>query len=258
MIVPLVRHQPAARALSLLLVIGTLLLLEGGAAAQVAGTSPRLPMVEIEAHFVRATPIQVEEAVKGSMGHENMVLSPAQTEQAIASLKAGKAEFFSHSCGVSRSGHRAVIESVSELRYPAKWAASKTEPTKFLPTSFETRDVGVTLAFEPIVESTGAPVINLTLVPEQVKFLGFIDQSSRRAGLEDTHPDVLAELARGALKAGAIWSPIFSTQKVTTRVALHSGETALVGGPQAASPHERHPSSLQLYVFVTARLVPAE
>src|SRR5213082_2323494 len=92
----------------------------------------------------------------------------------------------------TKSGQRAIIEIVREFRYPTTFSPpqvpSLTAPTgtaaiapavvtPTTPSTFETRNTGVTLEVEPIVGPDGA-LIDLNLVPQVVEFEGFINYGS--------------------------------------------------------------------------------
>lgn len=221
--------------------------------AQEAASPQRTPMVEIEARFVRATAQQLRDALGAkSDASSNSVLTAEEMEKAISSLQAAQADFFSHSRAVTKSGKRALIESVQELRYPTDYEPSKDDPAKFIPTKFDTRDVGVTLELEPTVSRD---TIDLGLVVSMVKFLGFIDNAVAKPGLEDRSPEELAELAKAPLKEGSVWTPLFSTRKLTTSATLSSNQTVLIGGPHIPAGPDPKTNSLNFCVFITARVI---
>lgn len=250
------RIARAGRGLPWLLPLGLLAvaLIPTRGRAQEAARPQRTPMVEIEARFVRATAQQLHDALGAkSNASGNPVLTAEEMEKAISSLQAAQADFFSHSRAVAKSGQRASIESVQELRYPTDYEPSKDDPAKFIPTKFDTRDVGITLELEPKVESRDA--IDLGLVVSLVKFLGFIDNAVAKPGLEDRSPEELSELAKAPIKEGSIWTPLFSSRKLTTSAALSSGQTVLIGGPQIPAGPDPKINGLDFCVFITARVI---
>src|SRR5436309_2593407 len=144
----------------------------------------------------------------------------------------------------TKSGQRAIIEIVREFRYPTTFSPpqvpSLTAPTgtaaiapavvtPTTPSTFETRNTGVTLEVEPVVGADGA-TIDLNLVPQVVEFEGFINYGSpinavgvnTMAGISVSQPIVLTE--------NVINQPIFSTRKVTTSVQVADGQTVVIGG----------------------------
>ena len=97
----------------------------------------------------------------------------------------------------TKSGQRAIIEVIRELRYPKTYTppqvpsissttgttvigAASTVPVVVTPTTpadWETRNTGVTLEVEPVVGGD-ATTIDLNLIPQVVEFEGFINYGS--------------------------------------------------------------------------------
>ena len=96
----------------------------------------------------------------------------------------------------TKSGQRAIIEVIRELRYPGTYTppqvpsissststvigAATTVPvvvTPTTPSTWETRNTGVTLEVEPVVGGD-ATTIDLNLIPQVVEFEGFINYGS--------------------------------------------------------------------------------
>jgi general secretion pathway protein D len=151
----------------------------------------------------------------------------------------------------TKSGQRAVIEIVREFRYPTQFqppqipqnfrgdtitdngltagsgrtsGAFPVTPTT--PTSFETRNTGVTLEVEPVVGPDGI-TIDLNLVPQVVEFEGFINYGSP---IQTTSTNFLGQTSTVILTPNVINQPIFSTRKVTTSVSVWDGQTVVLGG----------------------------
>jgi len=141
----------------------------------------------------------------------------------------------------AKSGQRAVVEQILEMRYATQYDApgagkitQTTEPTvplagrsavssgkvathaafvsEGIPVSFETRNVGVTLEIEGTIVADLA--IDLSLVPQHVRFAGF-----RKAEIEqkETGKKVVVE------------QPEFIVNKVTTSLTVRPGDTTLLG-----------------------------
>ncbi len=130
----------------------------------------------------------------------------------------------------TKSGQRAVAESIDELRYgtefrrrptpdqtnPADKAdkpAPKTPPppanaadNSIVPITFETRNVGDTLELEPVLGPDGI-MIDVNLVPQSVRYVG--DHA-------DGGPYPLK-------------TPIFETSKITTSITLRDGQPFFLG-----------------------------
>jgi general secretion pathway protein D len=139
----------------------------------------------------------------------------------------------------TRSGQRAVIEIIREFRYPTEFEAPQipqevnlvagpgataipiVAPTT--PTTFETRNTGVTLEVEPTVGPDGY-TIDLNLIPQVVEFEGFINYGSPINAV-----DIVRDRAI-AVTENVINQPIFSTRKVQTSVTIWDGQTVVLGG----------------------------
>jgi type II secretory pathway component GspD/PulD (secretin)/tetratricopeptide (TPR) repeat protein len=148
----------------------------------------------------------------------------------------------------TKSGQRAIIEVIRELRYPRTYTqpqvpsiasststfigANTTVPVVVTPTTpqdWETRNTGVTLEVEPVVGGD-ATTIDLNLIPQVVEFEGFINYGSpinavgvnTIAGISVSQPVELT--------ANVINQPVFSTRKVTTSVSVYDGQTVVLGG----------------------------
>jgi Flp pilus assembly secretin CpaC len=207
-------------------------------------------LLEVEARFVRVNEAQARKAGAALGG----ALTPDQAARILRALTFLKADFFSNPSVVAKSGQRAKVETVRELRYPTEFNPSKDEPGKFFPTAFETRNVGVTLEVEGAIHNDQ---IDLTIAPKVVHFLGFIDYAGHHGtGLASgLHP--MAELLKRRLTEGGIWQPVFSSQAMTTSVVITSGNTILLGGlPLDPALKEVDASSPRTFIFVTARILP--
>lgn len=155
------------------------------------------------------------------------------------------------------AGNRVVAENISEIRYPIEFAqprvienpvspdatitqnpiapdaaavsaeiskpkGSAKEPPKLLagiPTTFETRNAGVTLEIEPVISDDGKTV-SMQLAPQHVMFNG-----NRRTTVE----------APGQYSV-SVDQPMFHTQKVSTNVVVKSGEPYLFGFQKLPTP----------------------
>ena len=129
----------------------------------------------------------------------------------------------------TKSGQRAVAESIDELRYASEFRppqkpdqpaaadkgdkpAPKTPPaapaaeTAIVPVTFETRNVGDTLELEPVLGPDGV-TIDLNLVPQSVRYVG--DHADG-----GPHP---------------VKTPLFETSKITTSVTVRDGEPYFLG-----------------------------
>lgn len=150
----------------------------------------------------------------------------------------------------TKSGQRAVIEIIREFIYPTEFdppevptdlggggdggGATAIVVTPTTPTTFTTRNTGVTLEVEPVVGPDGY-TIDLNLVPQVVEFEGFINYGSPIFG---ALPSISLLPGGFGLSLGTsvlltenvINQPVFSTRKVTTSVSIWDGQTVVLGG----------------------------
>ncbi|MCX6968736.1 MAG: type II and III secretion system protein [Verrucomicrobia bacterium] len=149
--------------------------------------------------------------------------------------------------------------------------------TPTTPTTFENRDIGVTLEVEPQVGADNY-TIELNLSPEVVEFEGFVNYGSPIVG--PTYSPVTLSIGTYNITTNVINQPIFSTRKVTTSVSIWDGQTVALGGliredvqktqdkvpilgdiPLAGRLFRSDASEKikrNLIIFVTARLMDAE
>ena len=149
----------------------------------------------------------------------------------------------------TKSGQRAIIEVIRELRYPKTYTApqvpsiSSTTGTTVIgaaaavpvvvtpttPQDWETRNTGVTLEVEPVVGGD-ATTIDLNLIPQVVEFEGFINYGSpiNAVGVNTVAGISVSQPVQ--LTPNIINQPVFSTRKVTTSVSVYDGQTVVLGG----------------------------
>jgi hypothetical protein len=99
------------------------------------------------------------------------------------------------------------------------------------PTAFETRNVGVMLEIEPVLGPDGR-TIDISLVPQHVRFLGMRKAIVEHTGTEDK---VIVE------------QPEFLTNKVTTSIQVVDGEHTLLGVFKVNDP----PGTVELFILHT-------
>jgi general secretion pathway protein D len=148
----------------------------------------------------------------------------------------------------TKSGQRAIIEVVRELRYPRTYTAPQVPSigtsgqqgnavvpvvvTPTTPQDWETRNTGVTLEVEPVVGGD-ATTIDLNLVPQVVEFEGFINYGSpiNAVGVNTVGGNNMISVSVPVtLTQNVINQPVFSTRKVTTSVSVYDGQTVVLGG----------------------------
>ena len=129
----------------------------------------------------------------------------------------------------TKAGQRAVIEIIREFRYPTGFELSPASPAGakalqvLAPSSFETRNTGITLE----VEGTILPDKRISVVatPNLTEFEGFASYAGGKTQKSQTIP------------AGGFSQPVFDSIRLdSTGASVVSGETILMGGfPRAES-----------------------
>src|SRR5437773_8747183 len=189
---------------------------------------------------------QVAGVAPGIFGLAGVFTNP-QFQVVIRALNQKKGiDLLSAPSVTTKSGQRAIVEVIRELRYPRTYTqpqvpsiASSTSTvvagpvpvvvTPTTPQDWETRNTGVTLEVEPVVGGD-ATTIDLNLIPQVVELEGFINYGSpinavgvnTIAGISVSQPVELT--------ANVINQPVFSTRKVTTSVSVYDGQTVVLGG----------------------------
>jgi general secretion pathway protein D len=151
------------------------------------------------------------------------------------------------------SGQTATIEIIREFIYPTEYEPPEI-PTSFgnqgnnqggggllppvgggiqtfpvtpaTPTSFETRNTGVTLEVAPIIGDNDF-LIDLNFVPEITEFEGFVNYGSP---ITTGGTDALGNPVQIVLTENRIEMPVFSTRRVKSRLSIYDGYTVAVGG----------------------------
>ena len=102
--------------------------------------------------------------------------------------------------------------------------------TPTTPSTWETRNTGVTLEVEPVVGGD-ATTIDLNLIPQVVEFEGFINYGSPIFAVGvNTAANGVSISNSILLTPNVINQPVFSTRKVTTSVSVYDGQTVVLGG----------------------------
>jgi len=147
----------------------------------------------------------------------------------------------------ARSGEKALIEIIREFIYPTEYeppelpnsigggttgglglgGSSGIFPvTPATPTSFETRNTGVTLEIEPTIDGNNF-VIDLRFAPDIVEFEGFVNYGSP---IQSPATDFLGNPTTVTITENRIEMPVFSSRRVTTALTIYDGYTVAVGG----------------------------
>src|SRR5438132_7636484 len=188
---------------------------------------------------------QVAGVAPGIFGLAGVFTNP-QFQVVIRALNQKKGiDLLSAPSVTTKSGQRAIIEVIRELRYPRTYTApqvptlgtttavtSAVVPVVVTPTTpqdWETRNTGVTLEVEPVVGGD-ATTIDLNLIPQVVEFEGFINYGSpiNAVGVNTVAGISISQPVQ--LTPNVINQPVFSTRKVTTSVSVYDGQTVVLGG----------------------------
>jgi hypothetical protein len=142
--------------------------------------------------------------------------SAARYRHLLELAKAGKARLEMLESLTTKSGQRAIIESIDEVRYPVEFNPPENAKGIATPTAWETRNVGDTFEVEPVIMPDGKTCY-LNIVPQRVSLAAFRD---------------LPELPGTLLTS----QPIFNTQKITTSTSVVDGEPHYLGTMSPQTP----------------------
>ncbi|EDY21995.1 hypothetical protein CfE428DRAFT_0120 [Chthoniobacter flavus Ellin428] len=132
--------------------------------------------------------------------------SGARYRRVLEMEKAGKAHLQILTALDTKSGQRALTESIDEVRYATGFSWGNPLPT---PELWESRNVGDTFELEPVVGPDNR-TCDLNFVPTRVTLAGFRDEAGAAGDPPTSHP-------------------VFHSQKITTSVSAISGEPFYVG-----------------------------
>lgn len=264
-----------------------------------AGTTPDAAITanSINALLAGVSP-GVTSAAPGIFGLSGIFTDP-QFQLVIRALNQKKGiDLMSAPKVTTKSGNKAVVKVTRSFPYPTEFnppeqpAATATTTTTTgvrsgfytdslvtptTPTTFENRDLGVTLEVEPQIGADNY-TIELNLSPQVVEFDGFINYGSPIIG--PRWNALTLSIDTYDITPNVINQPIFSTRKVTTSVSIWDGQTVALGGliredvqktqdkvpilgdiPLAGRLFRSDASQKiksNLIIFVTARLMDAE
>ena len=263
------------------------------------GTTPDAAVTanSIDALLAHVNP-GVTSAAPGIFGLAG-IFSNAQFQMVIRGMNQKKGiDLMSAPKVTTKSGNKAVVKVIRSFPYATQFnppqqpaASTSTTTTTGLrsgfytdslvtpttPTTWETRDIGVTLEVEPQVGADNY-TIELNLSPEVIEFEGFVNYGSPIKG-PIWNPLTLT-VGTYDITENVINQPIFSKRKVTTSVSVWDGQTVALGGliredvqktqdkvpilgdiPLAGRLFRSDASQKikrNLIIFVTARLMDAE
>lgn len=224
------------------------LALPAGAQTQQA---PAAEMVEIEVHFVKTTQAQTPgilvsddqwpmtappPANRGILGIRG-VLTPDQTKEILAQLKKAGAEIFTAPRTVVLSGRKARVQNVREFLYPSEYSVSDKPTAKAVPVAFASKNVGISMEFEPKTGPAG--LIELNFSTQIGELTGFADHPASASGQA-------TKKAPETSPANTVWQPVFKNFDMTTHVTLSSGQTVAFSSPG------ENPEAKYNLLFVTA------
>lgn len=205
-----------------------------------AATKPEAPPAQAPTQNQLFTTIEwIEMETKDALVLIRRGLSPNSAELIAAIRKSeqdGTAKVLDTVSCATRSGQRCSVESVREHIYPTEYKENTEkgpstldlsgvqskdprfslvqEPATTLnPKAFEMRPVGARMEIEPVLSEDGQ-VVDVNMAPELVRYAGKMEYGSANINNQ------LIPLTE---------QPVFITNKITTAVTLHSGQTALIG-----------------------------
>jgi general secretion pathway protein D len=139
---------------------------------------------------------------------------------------------------VTRSGQAASVLMAREFIYPTEYDppelpnqtnVGQGQPppvTPANPTTFETRQVGVSLDVLPVADATKR-YIDVTINPSITEFEGFVNFGSP---ITSTVQDTLGNTQQVKLTDNTILMPVFSAQKTATQLTVADGSTIVISG----------------------------
>ncbi len=137
-----------------------------------------------------------------------------------------------------KPGHRARIDSGIELIYPVEYDPPELPQevtalqggvfpvTPAHPTTFQMRQLGFTLEVEPVISPDGQ-MVSMTLSPEFVEFLGFVNYGSP---ITAAGTDLLGNPTNIVVTDNQILMPVFSTIRKSLEASIYDGATLVIGG----------------------------
>ncbi len=138
--------------------------------------------------------LAILESERGSAARYQRVLDLATTKKARLEILTAL---------TTKSGQKAITEARDEVRYATEFAPGSAKGAAPVATTIETRNVGDTLEFEPIIGPDGH-TCELSLVPQRVSLSGFRDLA-------------------GAPGDPTVAQPLFVMQRLVTSTTLDAG-----------------------------------
>ena len=118
--------------------------------------------------------------------------SAARYQRVLDLVKAKEARLEILTVLTTKSGNRAVTESIDEVRYATKFAPGAAKGAPAFASAFETRNVGDTLEFEPVIGPDGR-TCDLSLVPQRISLAGFRELAAAPGDPTIPHPRFISQ-----------------------------------------------------------------
>lgn len=168
----------------------------GAAAADEATAVEEFKQIAQVVEFIEAPHAEVRKWLKANPGAPDGDALRAEVQKWI---EAGSAEVLASQMSIARSGQRAKVQSIRELIYPTEFEPIPWRPSAPFSSAFETRWLGMTLEFEPVLLEG---VIHLNMAPEWIE----------RVGESQHRPE-----PKGTVQEGDVRVPLIHTNRVTTQ-----------------------------------------
>lgn len=208
---------------SLPLLLGIGLVIASASAEAHSAKPPPPPQIEYESRFITisvgdAKRLGLIQSPEEPDSKWRNILSPTDVEKLMQATAATKSvELLAAPRVTSKSGQRAVIEIIREFRYPTEFEDTKRLPT---PTTFETRNVGVSLEVNGTV--TAGNLIDITAIPSLIDFEQFVRYHDGKIQAR-SKPDPTD-------KSPWFLQPVFDAMRIPVNVTLRPDQTLLLGG----------------------------
>jgi len=196
---------------------------------------PKEALIEIEAKFFERSRNALKDLAQLLPGEPSApaesILEDSQFQVVVRALgKAKGVDLLSSPRVTCKSGQKAVIEMVRELRWPTEYNVPNDGSGKITASTFETRNVGLTLEVLPTVGAGGR--IDMVLNPSEVELVGFVIYGGGKPRMDTLKPIALAGMMQDppTRPRRVIRQPIFDTRKISTSASIQSGQTVIVGG----------------------------
>lgn len=225
----------------------------GSTALNGANAAPGQPQVLIEAKFMEIT----GDAAKLALGltAEKSVYTDPQFQVILRALNQRKGvDLLSAPRVTTRSNQAALIQVGREFWYPTEW--TKDAKGQWQPSTFDTKQVGVTLDVTPVIGADGS--VELRLKPSVVDFRGFTDLDGPKDAKALTSSEVPVGKDTLVAENGKRMKPQFSERNLDTTIKLKSSETVALGALKEqgdAKAFIKDPFPRSLVIFVSATVI---